>query len=158
MSLSTVLFFFLAHLGVGIAWSLVFVSREAGVKFFRFNAGLAAILVAFALAFRVAALDGTPVESPLAQLAVNTLSFARVGAFALAHAGLSSAIVVLAGAAGHPLAAFVILLAGNVVMIALEALVVSVQTTRLVLFEFFIRFLHGEGRPFRPLPQPPSPS
>ena len=92
------------------------------------------------------------------QLAVNTLSFARVGAFALAHAGLSSAIVVLAGAAGHPLAAFVILLAGNVVMIALEALVVSVQTTRLVLFEFFIRFLHGEGRPFRPLPQPPSPS
>ena len=73
MSLSTVLFFFLAHLGVGIAWSLVFVSREAGVKFFRFNAGLAAILIAFALAFRFAALDGAPVESPLAQFAVMTL-------------------------------------------------------------------------------------
>ena len=27
-------------------------SREAGVKFFRFNAGLAAILIAIALAFR----------------------------------------------------------------------------------------------------------
>jgi protein NrfD len=73
MSLSTVLFFFLAHLGVGIAWSLVFVSREAGVKFFRFNAGLAAILVAFALAFRFAALDGAPAESSLAQLAVQAL-------------------------------------------------------------------------------------
>ena len=47
-----VLFLFLAHLGVGIVFTLVFVSREAGVKFFRFNAGLAAILIAVALAFR----------------------------------------------------------------------------------------------------------
>ena len=52
MSLSTILFLFLAHLGVGIVFTLVFVSREAGVKFFRFNAGLAAILIAIALAFR----------------------------------------------------------------------------------------------------------
>ena len=55
MSLSTVLFLFLAHLGVGIACTLVLVSRQAGVKFFRFNAGLAAILLAIALAFRPAA-------------------------------------------------------------------------------------------------------
>ncbi len=77
MSLSTVLFFFLAHLGVGIAWSLVFVSKEAGVKFFRFNAGLAAILVAFALAFRIASLDGAPAESSLARLAVAALYVAE---------------------------------------------------------------------------------
>ena len=51
MSLSTILFLFLAHLGVGIAFTLVFVSREAGVKFFRFNAGLAAILLVIGLAF-----------------------------------------------------------------------------------------------------------
>jgi hypothetical protein len=50
MSLATVLFLFLAHLGVGIVFTLVFVSREAGVKFFRFNAGLAAILLVIALA------------------------------------------------------------------------------------------------------------
>jgi hypothetical protein len=73
MSLSTVLFFFLAHLGIGIAWSLALVSREAGVKFFRFNAGMAAILVAFALAFRIAALDGAPPESQLARVAVAAL-------------------------------------------------------------------------------------
>jgi len=47
-----VLFLFLVHLGVGIAFTLLLVSREAGVKFFRFNAGLAAILIAVALAFR----------------------------------------------------------------------------------------------------------
>jgi len=51
MSLSTVLFLFLAHLGVGIAFTLLFVRREAGVKFFRFNAGLAAILLVIAFAF-----------------------------------------------------------------------------------------------------------
>jgi protein NrfD len=51
VSLSAVLFLFLAHLGVGIVFTLVFVSREAGVKFFRFNAGLAAILVIIAIAF-----------------------------------------------------------------------------------------------------------
>src|SRR5438874_1517842 len=45
MSLSAVLFLFLAHLGVGIVFTLVFVSRDAGVKFFRFNSGLAAILL-----------------------------------------------------------------------------------------------------------------
>jgi protein NrfD len=47
-----ILFLFLAHLGIGIVFTLVFVSREAGVKFFRFNAGLAAILLAVAFALR----------------------------------------------------------------------------------------------------------
>ena len=56
MSLSTVLFFFLAHLGVGITFTLLFVHREAGVKFFRFNGGLAALLLGIALAFRYQAL------------------------------------------------------------------------------------------------------
>src|SRR5229473_2461057 len=46
-----VLFLFLSHLGLGIIFTLVFVSREAGVKFFRFNAGLAAILLVVAIAF-----------------------------------------------------------------------------------------------------------
>ena len=50
------------HLGVGIVFTLVFVSRDAGVKFFRFNAGLAAILLAIALAFRYGAL-GRPTST-----------------------------------------------------------------------------------------------
>ncbi|MGH7484604.1 MAG: hypothetical protein ACREMY_03225 [bacterium] len=52
MSLSTILFLFLAHLGTGIAFTLLFVPREAGVKFFRFNGGLAALLLVIGLAFR----------------------------------------------------------------------------------------------------------
>jgi protein NrfD len=62
MSLSTVLFLFLAHLGVGIVVTLLFVSRDAGVKFFRFSAGLAAILIAVALAFRHGAFGAVAAE------------------------------------------------------------------------------------------------
>ncbi len=90
------------------------------------------------------------------QLLVNTLSFTRVGAFALAHAGLSAAVIALADTAGHPVFAALVMVLGNLVIIVLEGLVVSIQITRLVLFEFFIRFLHGEGRQFRPLAAPPA--
>jgi V/A-type H+-transporting ATPase subunit I len=90
----------------------------------------------------------------LRQLGVNTVSFVRVGAFALAHAGLCSAIVGMAEAAGPGY--WPVLIIGNAAIIALEGLVVSIQTTRLVLFEFFIRFLTARGRPFEPLTPPPA--
>jgi V/A-type H+-transporting ATPase subunit I len=90
------------------------------------------------------------------QILINTLSFARVGAFALAHAGLSSAIVALMDAADMVIVKALVLVVGNAFVIVLEAMVVSIQTTRLVLFEFFTRFLQAEGRAFRPLPPPPS--
>jgi V/A-type H+-transporting ATPase subunit I len=87
------------------------------------------------------------------QLAVNTVSFARVGAFALAHAGLSAAVVGVAEAAGT-VGYAVVLVLGNALILLLEGLVVGIQTTRLLLFEFFLRFLKGSGRAFRPLPPP----
>ncbi len=43
---------------------------------------------------------------------------------------------------------------GNMLILALEGLVVAIQTTRLILFEFFIRFLKGGGREFKPLAPP----
>ena len=98
---------------------------------------------------------GELVEKTL-QILINTLSFARVGAFALAHAGLSSAIVALMDAADGSLAKALVLVLGNLLVIVLEVMVVSIQTTRLVLFEFFTRFLEAQGRVFRPLPPPPS--
>ena len=92
----------------------------------------------------------------LMQVLINTLSFARVGAFALAHAGLSSAIVALMGATDNLALRAIVLVAGNAIVLALETMVVAIQTTRLVLFEFFTRFLTAGGRIFRPLPPPPS--
>ena len=86
----------------------------------------------------------------LMRLLVSSVSFSRVGAFALAHAGLSAAIVGMADAAGGAVG-FVILILGNILIIALEGLVTGIQITRLVLFEFFTRFFHAGGREFRPL-------
>ena len=89
----------------------------------------------------------------LVQLAVNTVSFARTGAFALAHAGLSVAVIELAETAGT-IGYWPLLVVGNAFIIVLEGLVVSIQTTRLILFEFFVRFLRTGGREFRPLKPP----
>jgi V/A-type H+-transporting ATPase subunit I len=84
---------------------------------------------------------------------VNTVSFARVGAFALAHAGLSVAVTGVAEASGA-IGYWIVLVLGNLLILVLEGLVVGIQTTRLLLFEFFVRFLEGTGRAFRPLPPP----
>jgi len=124
-------------LPLGIAWSL------AGAAFANPATRAAAVGKA----------AGESVEH-LLQLGVNTVSFVRVGAFALAHAGLCSAIVGMAEAAGPGY--WPVLIIGNAAIIALEGLVVSIQTTRLVLFEFFIRFLTARGRPFEPLTPPPA--
>lgn len=91
----------------------------------------------------------------LMRLLVSSVSFSRVGAFALAHAGLSTAIVGIADAVGGA-GALVIMLLGNALIIGLEGLVTGIQTTRLVLFEFFTRFYRAEGREFRPLTLPQS--
>jgi V/A-type H+/Na+-transporting ATPase subunit I len=96
---------------------------------------------------------GELLESML-QIAVNTVSFVRVGAFALAHAGLSAAVIGMAAATGGGLGWLIVMILGNALVIALEGLIVSIQTTRLLLFEFFIRFLTAEGRQLRPLTGP----
>ncbi len=88
------------------------------------------------------------------QLGVNTLSFVRVGAFALAHAGLSLAVVTLADTLHSIWLRITLLVLGNLVILGLEGLVVFVQTTRLILFEFFTRFLQAEGRQFHPSTPP----
>jgi len=102
---------------------------------------------------RLVSAGGVLLESVF-QLMVNTVSFVRVGAFALAHGGLSLAFITLAAATDSTIAGVLILLLGNVLVIMLEGLVVTIQTTRLILFEFFIRFLQGTGRSFRPLAAP----
>lgn len=89
----------------------------------------------------------------LMRLLVSTVSFARVGAFALAHAGLSAAIVGVADALGG-VGFWIALIVGNLIIIALEGLVTGIQTTRLILFEFFLRFFKAEGREFHPLSVP----
>lgn len=89
------------------------------------------------------------------ELLLHTLSFIRVGAFALAHAALQSAVFAIADAVNSPAVAVLVVVLGNLAVVAVEGFVVSIQTTRLVLFEFFIHFFKGEGRGFQPADRPP---
>jgi protein NrfD len=70
-TLPVILFLFLSHLGVGIILSLAVVSQEAGIKFFRFNASLAAILIAIGFAFRPAEDVGAFAHAALISLAIS---------------------------------------------------------------------------------------
>ena len=114
MSLSAILFLFLVHLGVGVTLVLAWVGREAGVKFFRFNAGTAALLIGAGFALRPA------VENP------GTLHTAATVLLLIAE----SALVVYWATIGRTLAKVRPLLvwtaiASGVIAIILQALEIS---------------------------------
>jgi V/A-type H+-transporting ATPase subunit I len=85
----------------------------------------------------------------------NTISFIRIAAFALAHAGLFIAVFSLADTlnrmGGGGVVYWLTIVVGNVVIILLEGLVVSIQIVRLEYYEFMSKFFHGGGEPFKPL-------
>lgn len=80
----------------------------------------------------------------------NTISFVRVGAFMLVHAGMMLVVLSLAGMTGG-VGYVLIVVIGNAFVIALEGLLCSVQSLRLEFYEMFSRFYEGSGHPFRPV-------
>ncbi|HEX5940926.1 MAG TPA: V-type ATPase 116kDa subunit family protein [Anaerolineales bacterium] len=80
----------------------------------------------------------------------NTLSFVRVGAFAVAHGGLSLAILSLAGEEPD-LGFWITIIIGNLFIIGFEGLIVGIQTMRLHYYEILGKFFHGGGMRFEPL-------
>ncbi|MDD5067091.1 MAG: V-type ATPase 116kDa subunit family protein [bacterium] len=85
----------------------------------------------------------------------NTMSFIRVIAFGLAHAGLFIAIfniVDILKRAGTPgIFNILVLIVGNIGIICLEGLVVSIQAMRLEYYEFFGKFFDKTGIPYQPV-------
>jgi len=85
----------------------------------------------------------------------NTVSFARLAAYAMSHAALLASSYTLAAAADKAwgpgsLAGLLAIIAGNAAAILLEGTVAAVQALRLEYYEFFGKFFEGGGRPFRP--------
>lgn len=79
----------------------------------------------------------------------NTLSYVRIGAFAVSHAAIMEVVLMLAGAQeGTP--NWIVLVIGNIVVCGLEGLVVGIQVLRLEYYEMFSRFYKGSGREFKP--------
>ena len=85
----------------------------------------------------------------------NTVSFVRIAAFAALHAAIFIALFAVSDTIaqmrfGQPfsIAALVI---GNILLVLLEGLTVSVQVLRLEYYEFFGKFFRGGGELYRPL-------
>lgn len=134
-------------------------------------------LVALRSRRRSAAGEKTPHEDPftLAFMAVmevfetvttflgNTISFIRVGAFALSHAALCLTIYALGDMVrnlpGGGLWWLLVVAGGNLLVIALEGMIVTIQCLRLQYYEFFSKFFRGDGvlyQPFRLAGEPPA--
>ena len=74
----------------------------------------------------------------------NTLSFVRIGAFAVSHAAMMEVVLMLAGVeTGNPNCAIVV--GGNLFVCAMEGLIVGIQVLRLEYYEMFSRFYKGTG-------------
>lgn len=79
----------------------------------------------------------------------NTLSFVRVGAFAISHSAMMEVVLMLSGAESGQINWIVIVL-GNLFVCGMEGLIVGIQVLRLEYYELFSRFYKGTGRAFMP--------
>jgi V/A-type H+-transporting ATPase subunit I len=73
----------------------------------------------------------------------NTVSYLRILALSLAHSIISSLVLEVGG---HNLLVAII---GSLPAIALEGLIVFIHSTRLMWVEWFSKFYHGKGTPFK---------
>lgn len=79
----------------------------------------------------------------------NTISFIRIGAFAVSHAAIMEVVLQLAGAeSGNP--NWLGVIAGNLFVCGFEGLIVGIQVLRLEYYEMFSRFYKGSGHAFTP--------
>lgn len=84
----------------------------------------------------------------------GTVSFIRVGAYAISHAALCLAIHsimgMLDGAPGGTLGKVLVAILGNALIIGFEGMVAAIQCVRLEYYEMFSRFFQGGGVEYRP--------
>ncbi len=79
----------------------------------------------------------------------NSISFVRVGAFALAHAVLGYIIGTLMNMV--PVGANLLVgVIGNGIVVVLEGMIVAIQVIRLQYYEFFSKFFNETGKEFKP--------
>jgi len=90
------------------------------------------------------------IETLLSMLS-NTVSFIRVGAFALTHVGLFIAFQTIANMMNSVTGGIITLIIGNIVIIGLEGLIVFIQGLRLEYYELFSKYYKGEGIDFDPV-------
>src|SRR3990172_178977 len=131
--------------GLGVMFSEVFIHLVEGHRPLIDSGGIGTYLIQ----------AGVELFEVIISMLSNTLSYVRVGAFAVAHGGLSQAIFILAVLAGGGeeggFGYWITIVLGNVFIIGFEGLIVGIQTMRLSYYEFFSKFFTGGGMRFEPL-------
>jgi vacuolar-type H+-ATPase subunit I/STV1 len=84
----------------------------------------------------------------------NLFSFLRIAAFAIAHASLAIAAEALSAAIVLPVPIPIGLVIMNVVALSFELISSTVQSLRLLYYEFMGKFFDGQGIPFKPFTLP----
>ncbi len=126
------------------------------------------------IVFRAAKLSRNSVEIPrekisfgerffessdlVARLLSNTMSYTRILALLMAHWALILVTYVVAGLVGSSsiwgmITGAIIIIAGNIFVIALEGLIVFIHVLRLHFYEWFSKFYKGNGTQFTPFKQ-----
>jgi len=80
----------------------------------------------------------------------NTMSFLRVGGFILSHAGMMAVVFELSKTI-RPGASLFVIIFGNMLVMAVEGLIVGIQVLRLEFYEIFSRFYDGDGKAYKPV-------
>lgn len=80
----------------------------------------------------------------------GTISFIRVGAFAINHVGLFLAFSTIGKMIGTQAGSIIMTVIGNIVILGLEGLIVFIQSLRLEYYEMFSKYYIGDGREFVP--------
>lgn len=86
----------------------------------------------------------------LMSMVSNTVSFIRVGAFALNHVGLFIAFESLAQLVNSNVGSIFVYILGNIFILVLEGLIVGIQVLRLQYYELFSKYFRGGGIEFKP--------
>lgn len=79
----------------------------------------------------------------------SIISFIRVGAFAINHVGLFLAFKTLGEMLGSRGGNIAVLIFGNILILALEGLIVFIQSLRLEYYEMFSKYYSGDGVIFK---------
>jgi V/A-type H+-transporting ATPase subunit I len=94
---------------------------------------------------------GFGVVETLLSMFSNTVSFIRVGAFAINHVGLFIAFDTLAKMMTNSVESAMMIILGNVIIIGLEGLIVFIQGLRLEYYELFSKYFSGVGYEYNPI-------